>query len=166
MEGMFEFLLVILAVVSFIKKNQKKKQTKSVSTKPAQNTAMQTVMEWLEEVNEEEQDEPKAQPVPQPVPAAQPVVLPEKKDVAQPKVKPRVEVREAPAVVVGSLGEDSHEGRHPCDEHDAAPMDIGRIPPEGLDEGNGIRLDWSGDNMVKAFIMQEVLMRPSQRRRA
>ena len=33
-------------------------------------------------------------------------------------------------------------------------------------EKPGLQLEWTGENMVKAFIMQEVLTRPCQRRRA
>jgi len=32
-------------------------------------------------------------------------------------------------------------------------------------EESGLTLDWSGENMVKAFVMQEVLKRPCERAR-
>ena len=92
-----------------------------------------------------------AAPVIKPSPALAPTV--------HPHIQPDCDTHDVP----GSLGVTSMEGKDPCHEDEltlertvAAP-----VHPEG-----GLQLEWSGENMVKAFIMQEVLTRPAQRRRA
>ena len=60
--------------------------------------------------------------------------------------------------VPGSFAEgNATEGLDPC--HDGSS-----ITASAADAGSGLNLDWSADSMVKAFVMQEVLTRPCQRR--
>ena len=63
----------------------------------------------------------------------------------------------------GSLGMASMEGRDLC--HEEQMNDLVRSSFAPVTEKPGLTLDWSGENMVKAFIMQEVLTRPCDRRR-
>lgn len=63
----------------------------------------------------------------------------------------------------GSLGVTSMEGRDIC--HEAQMDDLARTSFAPASEQPGLTLDWSGENMVKAFVMQEVLTRPCDRRR-
>ncbi len=72
--------------------------------------------------------------------------------------EPDCEEHDAPG---GSLKFASQEGKDPCHEEQMAPRDSFRKEEE---EETALELEWSGENMVKAFIMQEVLTRPSQRR--
>ena len=81
--------------------------------------------------------------------------------------QPAVHVHLAPDCLThdapGSTGMISDEGKDPCHEDELTLERTVATPakPEG-----GLQLEWSGENMVKAFIMQEVLTRPAQRRRA
>ena len=92
-----------------------------------------------------------AAPVIKPSPALAPTV--------HPHIQPDCDTHDVP----GSLGVTSMEGKDPCHEDELTLERTVATPakPEG-----GLQLEWSGENMVKAFIMQEVLTRPAQRRRA
>ena len=83
--------------------------------------------------------------------------------LATPTVHPHLQPDCATHDVPGSLGVTSMEGKDPCHEDELTLERTVATPakPEG-----GLQLEWSGENMVKAFIMQEVLTRPAQRRRA
>lgn len=63
----------------------------------------------------------------------------------------------------GSLGYASQEGKDPCHQsqltHKRPAIDT-EVSQEG-----GLTFDWSGDSMVKAVVMQEVLNRPIRRTR-
>lgn len=65
--------------------------------------------------------------------------------------------------VPGSLGVTSMEGRDLC--HQEQMDDLERLSFAPASEQPGLKLDWSGENMVKAFVMQEVLKRPCDRKR-
>ena len=92
-----------------------------------------------------------AAPLIKPSPALAPTV--------HPHIQPDCDTHDVP----GSLGVTSMEGKDPCHEDELTLERTVATPakPEG-----GLQLEWSGENMVKAFIMQEVLTRPAQRRRA
>ncbi len=75
-----------------------------------------------------------------------------------PHVQPDCEIHDR----AGSLGVVSTEGKDPCHEEQLSMM---RSSAEVPQEEGGLTFDWSGDNMVKAFVMQEVLSRPVQRHR-
>lgn len=179
-EDLLGFLFVIIAIVSSIKKNQKKKQqAKGPGATRQQSTAKKarkwpelekSLREWLEE-------ETKAQPAGAGLGGSIKETTHEglhpcdehpagPKQIVQPRVQTRVQVTEKPLVVAGSMQADTHEGLHPCDEHDASPLRTVSQQMTGNDDEPGLQLDWTGENMVKAFIMQEVLTRPCQRRRA
>lgn len=87
-------------------------------------------------------------------------------EAAQPSVQPAMHLDQSTTPVRGSLNEDTHEGLHPCGEHERGMTRSDSLLGEEPEEESGIRLDWSGDSMVKAFIMQEVLTRPCMRKRA
>lgn len=65
----------------------------------------------------------------------------------------------------GSLGVKTLEGKDTCHEDQLAPVNAPRPTISFPKEEPGLQLDWSGDSMVKAFVMQEVLTRPCDRRR-
>ena len=179
MEDLLGFLFIILAIVSSISKNKKKKQQAQARKQVRQELAgknqnrapysMEALQAWFEEETEEKTAEQAAAPAaeithegihPCDTHPSQPVT------VAQPRIQARVQVTEKPQVVLGSMGVDSHEGIHPCDEHEEE-LSSGDAPLIAVPvEKPGIQLDWNGDSLVKAFVMQEVLTRPCQRRRA
>jgi len=187
-EDFLGFLFVIIAIVGSIKKNQKKKQQAqgrktAQAAKPQTNRApysMEALQSWFEEEKENAEDKKPAAPIGPAVAASTGSIkelthegmhpcdvhedAPAK--VAQPRIQTRVQVTERPQVMLGSMGVDTHEGIHPCDEHEGNLLqDSKPLVPMPV-EKPGIQLDWTGDNMVKAFVMQEVLTRPGQRRRA
>jgi len=176
-EDLLGLLFVVLAIVSSIAKNKKKKQKaqakKSVQKAPAKKTpmTMEALQAWFEEDLEEKAAKQEivssvAQEMthegihPCDTHSSEPA------KVAQPRIQSRVQVTEKPRVVLGSMGVDSHEGIHPCDEHEEDLVQNDKPLIAMPVEKPGIQLEWTGDNMVKAFIMQEVLTRPGQRRRA
>lgn len=163
MEDFFGIVMVIIGIVAAISKNKKKK-VESIRKRAASTnhpTVEQTMAEWF---NVPQTASP-AQKQPAAVEVPTPQMEPAPRGTVQPRVKTTVAVKEKPSAVVGSLGVDSHEGLHPCDEHDEGPLQEPSAIMAASVEKPGIQLDWSGDNMVKALIMQEVLTRPQDRRR-
>ena len=76
-------------------------------------------------------------------------------------LQPDCDTHDAPTS--GSLNVVSPEGKDPCHEEQMPERRAAvQEPPV---EKPGLQLDWSGDAMVKAFVMQEVLTRPCDRRR-
>ena len=71
-------------------------------------------------------------------------------------VQPDCETHDAPS---GSLNTTSAEGKDPCHEAQLTHL----RPDEEDAEEAGLTFDWSGENMVKAFVMQEILTRPAKR---
>ena len=60
----------------------------------------------------------------------------------------------------GSLNFASTEGKDPCHEDE---LTMERSLPEAPAQAGSLTFDWTGDSMVKAVVMQEVLTRPAQR---
>ncbi len=160
MEDLLEFIAVIFVLVGLISKSRKRKGTKTPQSKQ---------WEKLEKSLNQLFDEPvtrpaKAKPQPQPSPMGEMThegIHPCEEHGMPPK---QLAMEVQPAPVTGSLPETTHEGEHPCDMHNAAPL--AAPEPAPVEEQPGLQLDWTGDSMVKAFIMQEVFTRPCQRRRA
>lgn len=73
-------------------------------------------------------------------------------------VQPDCETHDAPS---GSLGVATSEGKDPCHEPQLTHVRSSQEPAE--QEEGGLTFDWSGENMVKAFVMQEILTRPASR---
>lgn len=91
--------------------------------------------------------------IPQPMQVIQPTV--------HAHVKPDCAEHDAPAA--GSLDYISTEGKDPCHEDE---LTLARQPAEApVPAAPGLTFDWSGENLVKAFVMQEVLQRPGARNR-
>ena len=101
-----------------------------------------------------------------PYTSAQPTVLPPMPEAAAPKqvITPTVHAHVQPDCdshdIPGSLGVASSEGKDPCHEQQLTHM---RSIQETAEAEGGLTFDWSGENMVKAFVMQEILTRPCQR---
>ena len=99
---------------------------------------------------------------------AQPTVLPPMSfsDIPGQVIAPTVHAHIQPDCAThdapGSLGVTSSEGKDPCHEDQ---LTLERTYRESAPAEGGLTFDWSGQNMVKAFVMQEVLTRPAQRTR-
>ncbi len=146
MEGLLPIIIifVISSIVSSLKQNQKNKAAEEKrwnATSARVNTA-----------------QGRAKTITQAAPA-KPMTPPAK--VMQPTVHthlaPNCDTHDVP----GSLGVVSSEGKDPCHEPQLTHIRTAEaeVPQEG-----GLTFDWSGDSMVKAIVMQEVLTRPAQRR--
>ncbi|MGN1019107.1 MAG: hypothetical protein ACI4O7_01935 [Aristaeellaceae bacterium] len=130
--------------------------------------------ETVEELFSREEAKPApAKPAPAPArPAPRPAEMlpPLQQEPVREAIAPRVHVHTAPACPVdddtGSLHFHSTEGVDPCHEDQLPPMHAPRPEPAEprAAERPGLELTWNGDSMVKAFIMQEVLTRPCERR--
>ena len=97
---------------------------------------------------------------------AQPTVLPPLPfadvpgQVITPTVHPHVQPDCSTHDKPGSLGVTSTEGKDPCHEEQLTHV---RTNEEPAADASGLTFDWTGDSMVKAFVMQEVLTRPAKR---
>lgn len=74
---------------------------------------------------------------------------------------PDCDTHDSPAM--GSLNFTSTEGKDPCHE-EQLPQQRTAMPTANAVRP-GVSLDWNGDALVRAFVMQEVLTRPCERRR-
>lgn len=93
--------------------------------------------------------------------------VPQARTVMQPRVESQIETAGMAAeIYAGSLHADTHEGEDPCHEAELTPVAAPAAMIPTPVERPGLTLDWHGDSMVKAFIMQEVLTRPCQRHAA
>lgn len=148
LESVFEvFIAVIVIIGSMIASARKasSRRVEAASRRPVPGTAA-----------------PASAPAP-----AQPVIRPSMSfsDVPGQVITPTVHTHLQPDCDVhdasGSLGFVSTEGKDPCHDDQLTHERTTEAPAPA--EG-GLTLDWSGESMVKAFIMQEVLTRPAQRR--
>lgn len=67
----------------------------------------------------------------------------------------------------GSMNYQTTEGEDPCHEPQLAPAvhPCELAPQPSAPAKAGLRLEWTGDAMVKAVVMQEILTRPCDRAR-
>lgn len=69
----------------------------------------------------------------------------------------------------GSMNADTDEGEDPCHEDDLSPAvnpcELSPRAVQATPATSGLNLAWTGDAMVKAVVMQEILTRPCQRAR-
>lgn len=152
MEDAFSFIIVIIGVVASIASAIKKNRNSKAAAKPHWPSAA-------------DQPQPAEKKEPHPYTPVQTTVLPPM-DAAVPQqviaptvhthVQPDCDTHDKP----GSLGVASLEGKDPCHEDQLTHP---RSMSEPVAEEGGLTFDWSGQNMVKAFVMQEILTRPCQR---
>ena len=149
-------IIIVLSAVTSAAKKKKQQQEQSFQARMRATREMKAAQQAMQ----------------QPAPAAplQPSMssmLPiEPHTVAQPTVhthlEPDCDVHDAPTS--GSLGVRSTEGKDPCHADQLAQMAYEPLS-EPAAATSGLALEWSGDALVKAFVMQEVLTRPCDRRR-
>ena len=150
------WVFIIIGIISkLIKADKKKQEAQRQQARRAAGQAFTTAAQ--------KPAAPKAEPA-RPTPVQ--TMLPPRPEPAQPLVHthlaPDCEEHDKP----GSLNAASREGKDACHAGQLAPANQPRTTA-GFDQEDepGLQLDWSGENMVKAFIMQEVLTRPCERRR-
>ena len=167
MEELFESLagflpIIFIAIVGTIAK-------KAANTSKAQQAAHQQQAMRQQAMNQARpsamQSAPVARPAQPTAPASMASMLPQQPASAQPTVHthlaPDCETHDAPTN--GSLGFTSTEGKDPCHEDQLIQQRDPLVASETARPA--LTLDWNGDALVKAFVMQEVLTRPCDRRR-
>lgn len=149
-EGLLAPILIISIVASIIKNQRKKAEKVKQQLGPAVQAA-----------------KPRPAAAPQPYAPAQPIVAPAISfgDVPGQVIAPTVHAHVEPDCdthdMPGSLGVTSEEGKDPChDEQLIHTRQAAEVPAAETAQP----FQWSGENMMKAVIMQEVLTRPCQRR--
>ena len=168
MAELFPVLIVIFILVSLTKKTKKaqKSGTKQTTAQPRQSMPRQA--------------QPAVPVRPQQQAAVGQTINTPKGGVMKPRVATTIEVskHDHSGMFEGSMQADSHEGMDPCHESELGEVRMpstysDRIINRSLEEEEepqvaapAIDLDWEDSKgLVKAFVMQEVLTRPCDRRR-
>lgn len=152
MDDLFGVIVVIFGIIAAIAKNAEKKKKAQERTRQIQTA--------VPRVQAKPQAKPKAESILPPEAPAAPAV---RQEIA-PRVETRVRVSSHLEDYQGSLHAESTEGVDPCHEEQLELRPAPQMAPVWTEQP-GISLEWTGENMVKAFIMQEVLTRPCDRRR-
>ncbi len=146
MENLFPALFLIIAAVASALSSAKKNREKAAAKERHQAAASP----WAQ-----------AEPMAAQAKPAAPMSFP---GVPGPAITPTVHAHLQPDCdahdAPGSLGVTSTEGKDPCHEDQ---LTLERTYDEPVKAEGGLTFDWSGENMVKAFVMQEILTRPCQR---
>lgn len=152
MEGMFG-LLVVLFVVSFLVSTAKKNAAKAKRAAEEARNKPPTPLHFTTNMVMERHG---GSPDPTGIPPHEP---------SRPAVQTTLRTPEHDDYV-GSLGTLSTEGMDPCHEEQAEAMAV--LEPETLpdsEDTESLSLTWEGNDLRKAFIMQEILRRPCERTR-
>lgn len=146
MESLFPLLVVVIGLVGSLVSAAKKEREQKETQRRVQASRM------AQSQTPRPQTQPARTVSQSPAAAAAPV-------------QPTVHVHTVPDCpthdAAGSLGEAGHEGKDPCHE---AQLTHVRTPDEEDVPEPSLTLEWTGENLVKAFVMQEILTRPCQRR--
>ena len=153
LEALFVFLVIIASLASKAIKASKKNQA-AIEQHQAASRAAQAPAKAEPHPYAPVAVKP-MMPAMTPADLPGPVVLP----TVHAHVQPDCETHDTP----GSLGVTSLEGKDPCHEEE---LTLERTIAEPVPAQGGLNLEWTGENMVKAFVMQEILTRPAARRRA
>lgn len=158
MEDLFGAVVVIIGIIASIISSAKKEKEKKAAMEKHKAAAVAR----LEAAQKQKATAAAAKPVTAPplpildapVPAAVPV--PVAAPTVHPHIEPDCDIHDLP----GSLGVVSMEGKDPCHEDE---LTLERSFAEVVEPEGGLTFDWTGESMVKAFVMQEVLTRPVNR---
>ena len=147
MEELFPLLVVFIGAIGSIVSAA----SKSKNNKTAMSAHRSAAAERFNAAREQAAPQPTAQGAALPPRPGQ-VITP----TVHTHLQPDCDTHDKP----GSLGVTSMEGKDPCHA-----SQLTRVQPdmEAAPESPAITFDWTGENMVKAFVMQEILTRPCQR---
>ncbi len=158
MDAIIGILFLVGLSLMMGKLSPKKLQGKSAQQR--KTAARPVVFSEMDDLDDEDDPE-EAKPV---RPAAKFVPEQPHIDVEKPSIAPRVHVTpHLPEMFAGSMNAETGEGEDPCHEEQLSP-DVPPLAPV-MTERPGLALSFSGSEMVRAVIMQEVLTRPCNRRR-
>lgn len=146
-------IVVFIANAISISNKQNKKAAAEETRKAAAAARIKAAQQKLAAENAAAKPSDEGMSAPEPMQVIMPTV--------HTHVEPDCEEHDAPTT--GSLNFVSTEGKDPCHEDELTlvhePIEAPAPAPASL------TFDWSGENLVKAFVMQEVLQRPSMRNR-
>ncbi len=153
MEDLFGVIVIFAGIIASIISSAKKEKAKTAAMEKHKAATAARLQAAQEKMNAAAKPAPPPQPVAfADVPGQ--VIAP----TVHPHVQPECETHDAP----GSLGVTSMEGKDPCHEDE---LTLTRSFDEAPTQPRGLTFDWTGDSLVKAVVMQEVLTRPAQRAR-
>lgn len=150
---LFPALILIVSLFASIASSAKKEKEKQAA-QARQAESLKRRTETLQKLQQQRVQTPAA-----PAPSISFADVPG--TVAAPTVHTHLQPDCAVHDAAGSLNFASNEGKDPCHEEQLTHARTGR--PENAEAG-GLQLDWTGDGLVKAFVMSEILTRPQQRR--
>lgn len=156
-ESFFEVMLVFIAVIGGLISTVKKSQRNRVH-EAAQQSAAQARVKAAQQQIKAAQRQAQSRSAAFPGTSFGDVPGQVMAPMVHPHVQPDCDTHDAP----GSLGVTSLEGKDPC--HEDQLTYAHRSEEDVASEQGGLTFDWTGSNMVKAVVMQEVLTRPAQRR--
>lgn len=156
MEELFSLgVLIVIFIANAISISAK--QSKKAAAEEQRKAAAAARIKAAQQKMAAESAAAKASPAPEAAPEPLQVITP----TVHAHVEPDCEEHDAPTS--GSLNFVSTEGKDPCH---ADELTLVRQPEEApAPERPGLTLDWSGESLMKAFVMQEVLQRPGTRKR-
>lgn len=153
MEDLFSVIIVIIGIVGSIASSARKAKARKAADEAHWSAPVQQAPAAKKEPH------PYAPLAVQPMTPAMTFA-----DAPGPVIAPMVHTHLQPDCethdTAGSLNFASTEGKDPCHEDQ---LTLERTFDEPAPTEGGLTFDWSGENMVKAFVMQEVLTRPAQR---
>ena len=169
MEGILPIIIVIVSMVVSLFKNARKEQEKQAAETRRRESAIRRLeaRDMLQQRQQSLADEVAQAPAAVPVAPAVPgmPIAPAMPIASSAPAAPAVHVHLEPDCevhdAVGSMAYVSTEGKDPCHE---AQLTHPRPQADASQEAAGLTFDWSGESLVKAFVMQEILARPGQRR--
>lgn len=165
MEDLFPIVFLIIGIVTSVMSSKKQKEQREKQNARRAAAAKPPV-----------KPAPPARPA-APAPKAEQLsmgsVLPpregDNRPVEERVIKPQVHVHYDPDCdthdASGSLNAASTEGKDDCHEEQLSSMRTAPVEDAG-EAPAGLALQWSANELVRAVVMQEVLTRPSQRRRS
>ena len=183
MDGLFSLIWVIFIVVAItnsVKSKDKKKQQKRGGVppftaqpvaKPAEHAKpvdFRQVRDMIAQEMQNARQAPSAPAHPEQARTDTDAITPARnasQTGATPRVHPHLSMDcdfDGPS---GSMDFTSTEGADPCHDDDLPSRSSPRPSIPVMQEQPGLTLEWTGDALVRSVIMQEVLTRPSQRRR-
>ncbi|MGN0794305.1 MAG: hypothetical protein ACI4MG_07545 [Aristaeellaceae bacterium] len=152
---------ILIAIANGNAKNKKKKQSAAASAQTVYQPAIPVQPQTAAPVSMASMLPPQpaapAAPVAPVAPAAPVAPIAPAQPLVHEHLEPDCDTHDQ----AGSLGVTSMEGKDPCHEEQlthSRPVDTAEAVQPGL------TLEWTGDAMVKAFVMQEVLTRPCDRK--
>lgn len=160
MDGAIVVILLIVALVSSLSKNKKQQNGKAEQRARQQAAQQRTVQQRAAQQRAAQHQAANAQMLRE---------EPAERHVMQPTISVTPHTDD---MFEGSMYMESLEGEDPCHDHElqpeVKPCEVSPLAESAqpAPAAGGLRLNWTGDDMVRAFVMSEILTRPQNRRQS